>query len=1656
MATAQVACNSQQAYVKIIKKTEQYAAYEFFKIFDGAQEVYSSPSLTDYSERVIETCLPKSTNLQYTVKLISTTSGWTDGAWIKAEGFNGNVIFKHMMTDYDEDVYGLSLYSPINKNENWKMSSNPTGTWKDVNYSDTNWSEVTLGTTPQTTTGTQYFRHAFAGISVAAIDLQMKYQYGIIAYINGVEVFRDNMATGDATAATLANGSYSTADFRGVIRPASVAENPSSMLAVEVHFMEASHQETIVFDAFLSFLAGISETNKCFVVPFDPVVTGTVTDPGDAFNWKTNYYAYTSTPGAYFAVDYTAVPNLPIVNGVRMWASSYSSYLPVEFSVGISDSPSGPFNTIYATDDALYEWQTWTQFRRTDAAPRLPYYRVTVQRSLESSMYIFGVQFLVCNYPPVTSIPYTQTKTSFFRNYEEVVIKPDMFGFTGCSINPALPAGLTLNTVDCSVSGMPTEARAQQVYTVTSTVGTVTATGTFTLTVEDCAGSLYMLTRTYKYGTAAEYFRIYDSSNMNILFDLPANHGHPANVVWNQYLCITVDRFDVALYSTSNSWRTNSYLYIYYLLPNNEQEMVLKMRYDADQNNIHNVYLRRPVVGYSEQWKYKFDSIPANWYTADVFNSWSQNTRGNFGAASNKVQLFAKTFNVNNLSEVKGLILSIRYKYGCVVYLNGHEAFRNHIEGTAPITSTSQANNVYSDVKFHIVTLPGKSIPTTAQPTAINYLQQGVNTIAIALVAIADTQTTVDFDCIVRLMPSDDSESHIWEFTATTSGQISGTASNPFSMDGGNRVSYSSSTVVCAANSLTVTLDDDRREWVSSLQIQNAYNSMTMNPTMVKVYACNGCSDSSSEGWTLLKDVTGLTWSIAGQKRRVYFQNNLPYNQFRFENFGTGSTTDCKWAVESLDFFADNTMVELEPLTYPASAEIYKDIEMSEIIPSGDGYGDFAINPPLPTGVHLDSQTGWISGTATDLASSVTYTITANKYTGGSVTVTFQLSVQVCTGGRSLMTARFRADSYKAENSWKLYQGKGTTGTVLQQVDEFPVSSTYYYVDFCLNDGIYTLEGRDSNGDGWASNSGYTLSVDLGAMELEIQELPASTATPKVPVTVTSVFSTFFPFQVQYTEWKVYQSGEVPAGWNTPAFDDSTWTTYLAKDIPTTNYVTTYIRKTFTLTNIADYQLMNVRVKYTGGVAAYFNGNMVARFNLQDDFISSTESIGIHDIAAFSKFHIVLPTSGIVEGVNVIAFEIHRPLGTASSEPVVFDATGVFALDDCSATVDSYAVVESTELTSGSLNGIIDLDPYTTGVLPKSAGTYLEWTVENLLGSKWNAFNILQGSNIPSWGFKIDATFDPDNAEDEPITAVTFSGVALQARTKPNYAVPVALAGFRKYRFEITASSSATPTIGAMYGAYCKATGATCPAIDNYPAVAEGQISVGVCPAGYRGYSYRQCSNGVLGEIKMDQCKMKIPANPHYSRAFFEFVMDTQVTTGVPTLTNVGTKWYIDEGVFLPDGLTLNTVTGEISGTPKKEMDLTSYTIYVENQTGAASCTVTMMVRLGQCATDGKFPNTQVGKVAEYECAIKGAYVGTQKAACILGKVDGEWQKPTGICMSIPLIVVIIVVVIVIIVAIVLMIIRASKKTKAVGGVKGKKSLKSSTDSKKAGKMMKV
>ena len=235
----------------------------------------------------------------------------------------------------------------------------------------------------------------------------------------------------------------------------------------------------------------------------------------------------------------------------------------------------------------------------------------------------------------------------------------------------------------------------------------------------------------------------------------------------------------------------------------------------------------------------------------------------------------------------------------------------------------------------------------------------------------------------------------------------------------------------------------------------------------------------------------------------------------------------------------------------------------------------------LPTGISIDVNTGKISGTASALMAATSYTITAKKYGGGSSTAVVTISVEACFGGKNLITLVARLDSLPSEGSYKLFSGKGTSGQVVASITQFKVKNGLNYGDFCVPHNIYTLALYDSRSDGWINPAGWYLTVDVGEMVFDMGQFPRSRPS------ISTMFSSLLPFQIDYDSWKVWNSGNAVAeGWNGKDFVDATWETKKAAELGNHMGTTAYIRHEVSIPSVDEYFVLNVRVKYTGGVAA--------------------------------------------------------------------------------------------------------------------------------------------------------------------------------------------------------------------------------------------------------------------------------------------------------------------------------------------------------------------------------------------------------------------------------------------------------------------------------------
>ena len=193
-----------------------------------------------------------------------------------------------------------------------------------------------------------------------------------------------------------------------------------------------------------------------------------------------------------------------------------------------------------------------------------------------------------------------------------------------------------------------------------------------------------------------------------------------------------------------------------------------------------------------------------------------------------------------------------------------------------------------------------------------------------------------------------------------------------------------------------------------------------------------------------------------------------------------------------------------------------------------------------------------------------------------------------------------------------------------------------------------------------------------------------------------------------------------------------------------------------------------------------------------------------------------------------------------------------------------------------------------------------------------------------------------------------------------------------------------------------------CPADGSFPAVDDGKFSLSFCPDGFTGFSYRLCTNGVLGEVRLDRCDYRPPSGLAYVISSMECMVDVEVTSGMPTYTNFVTEFHLEGDVSLPKGLMLNSTTGEIRGVPRATLDAREFTVCGANPAGEACTVMTITVqKRDYCEASGDFERTKVGETAVYECSEHGYASGKRRRECVMRGIRGEWQTETGYCVSV-------------------------------------------------------
>ncbi len=221
----------------------------------------------------------------------------------------------------------------------------------------------------------------------------------------------------------------------------------------------------------------------------------------------------------------------------------------------------------------------------------------------------------------------------------------------------------------------------------------------------------------------------------------------------------------------------------------------------------------------------------------------------------------------------------------------------------------------------------------------------------------------------------------------------------------------------------------------------------------------------------------------------------------------------------------------------------------------------------------------------------------------------------------------------------------------------------------------YNIQYRIVGAATWTSTTSATNSKSITGLsatsnyEWQVQTVCASGSTAFTPSsTFSSTALAAFTDSLVTTNavWKYLDNGtNQGTTWNTPTFNDAAWASGAAQlgygdgdeatvvsygSSSTAKYITTYFRKSFSVTNLSSYNFLKMQLMRDDGAVVYINGTEVFRSNMPTGTITYT-SVATAAVAGTDEsawFSADLNTSSIINGTNVIAVEIHQNVATSS------------------------------------------------------------------------------------------------------------------------------------------------------------------------------------------------------------------------------------------------------------------------------------------------------------------------------------------------------------------------------------------------------------------------
>lgn len=1482
----------------------------------------------------------------------------------------------------------IVVYYPVLKSSTWKFFCGTVipETWNMLAFDDHLWLDYTVSDSmPLFASGTHYYRISFKGYSAfPAFEVSVRYQHGIVAYVNQQEVFRDNMPLGIIDPFSSSVSQYASISFRSFLLEGNYIHSGTNIFAAELHF-PSNIPHPPLFDAWIALLAP-SPKSSCFVYPYAADLHGA----GNALSFFTD--GKLSTAGSAVLPTTLSVAfsdHMPMISAVGVYSDQDVEALPAVVRVNGVDIETRTQRVLAST--AHWDWITdMGQFnsislRRSPS----PLTEMDLLFDGDRPLSVREIHFTICNRVP-TLFSYSPTTLELVVGRTTVRAVPSISVLRHCTASPGLPAGLVL-TEECVVEGRVSASVSMKVKVTTTTPVPVQAT--LVIHAVECSAHLVSIYRVYGNHTQfGEQVTLLDAVSQEVVY---VDHHTQRFAPIEDFLCLPASQYMVVLSADSDiAWEAHSTLTLA-LLTTDDSIVLFRGRLDRQAREASYRFSLEGPIAFHSSWSYYAMGIPSDPGWESTFHAdWPIGSSGTFPVATHSAQVYQKQFAVvPTVPTASVLDFFVRYDAGLVVFLNGHRVFSNV---NATHLSNATVPSTAAPLRTRLIRLPGYD--TGGQPylTANN----------LVTIVVLSNRTQRGFDAALFLS----SESVI--------------ANTPSSFSFKNGFAVTTPPAEVSADNPLVTISNTHVEWVADFGTPvwvNAISIQLANTVYGAVVDIEVCGMLDGTRKDLLDSDSGLDFAFSSAVT-VYLPNWEAFSEYEVALHPRNNQMS-PIAIQSLVFLSTHASGAASLVYDSLTLSTYQYVDCHR--PAVRAFHSYSLVVQTPQGnltaFTINPVTGCISGSYT---SEVSTTCVVSAYTPSNrlVTARFHLTVTDLSAASVLLS--LYAHDLGDVGKYKVIREDGLgiyhSAAALEYVDsaESVVTMTRinhhavfnftqhtsamvsWFVVSVSTNSIWTELFRKPVVPlcilqrGWGGSQSVVRSVTghqqsaVAQCNAEVSQGAAAQSGAETDQCVTAQPSfDFLPaiFGGWGTHLLYHQTRlEPPTDWFLPNATHSFW---VKTTLPLTLSQSTLITQTSVAFAVGmEVEVVRIVVSFVGIITLYWNG---VQIGVLKNYVSIARTFYVWSVTAPIHRENMLAVR-VDANPHVMENELHSLYMTAGRASAL---AGTFNV----ASVASYPAVEDTPMRIFRENRSAEV------TFRIENGGFFTWCLEDDFPPRFNRLYVTLG-RVNSLSFTLyGLTECIDGNAFSPYNATEIYHVVHLSTAAPStlvLAVPLAMMGFRSFflRFDQLPTRDRHLVIHAIrFGFHADETLASCAAVDAFPAVPHGEISPVRCASDRFGYVYRECSRGVLSAIHNDRCKPKPMSNVTYGDVITRF-LGYPIVPVTPSYEGIVEHF---ESVDIPQRLVLDAKTGALSGTVHgSSATLVSFEVAATNELFREVTRVRMLFEPSVCKTEGVWTETTAEDYSDVvTCDRIGRGIGLAWRLCKGTPNGGQWETIQGICI---------------------------------------------------------